>query len=104
MKSKYVGTTVNYGHNGLSVHFEHSHHPGAVAQFAMQLLDSPGTLLIGTPIGEDSAGRTVYQPLPPAEAAKRALDIAEAFFDQAGSRGLLIEVPPYSPEQLKLLE
>jgi hypothetical protein len=102
MKSKYIGTASGY--DGLRVHFEHSHHPSAVAQFAMHLLESPGCLLVGQPMGEDSAGRRVYEPLPAAEAAKRALDIAEAFFDQAGSRGLLIEVPPFTEEQLARLK
>lgn len=103
MKSKHVATVATR-FDGIRVHFQHSHHPSAIAEFAMRLLETPGSLSLGKVCGEDSAGRKVYVPYEPAEVVQRALDISEAFFAEAGRRELLIEIPPYTEAQLATLQ
>lgn len=67
-------------------------HPDAEARFAMQLLSHHGVLM-GTPDGEDSAGRAKLDYLPPSEVVGRALDIAQTFYEEARKRGCMIQLP-----------
>jgi hypothetical protein len=58
-------------------------------------------IAMGTPDGEDSAGRAKYKLMPADEVAERACAIAAAMFAQWAKRGWLVEVPPDEPADKK---
>jgi hypothetical protein len=76
--------------DGLQIH--EREHPDAEARFAMDLLRQHGVLM-GTPAGEDSAGRAKIGIMPPAEVVSRALDISQAFHAEARKRGCMLLLP-----------
>ncbi len=78
-------------------------HPDAEARFAMQLLSHHGVLM-GTPDGEDSAGRQKLDYLPPAKVVGRALDIAQAFYVEARKRGCMLLLPTQTEKEKALAE
>jgi hypothetical protein len=45
--------------------------------------------------GEDSSGRQKLKLLAPAEIARRACDLAAAFYAEVGTRGWLLQLPEY---------
>jgi len=72
-----------------------SERPDPIAEFAMNLLNAPGVLVIGDPDGEDSAGRAKAKERPVQAVVTRAFDIAEAAFAEARKRDLLIDIPTF---------
>lgn len=68
--------------------------PNQEGQFALELIRTNG-ILMGAEDGEDTAGRAKLCPMPAKELAKRAVDVAQAVFQELRDRGLMLEVIPY---------
>jgi hypothetical protein len=96
MQTKYLGTATSF--DGLRIHFHTSHHPNAVATFAMHLMEK--ALIAAADNGEDSAGRAKLRALTAAEVASKACNIAEAAFDAFHNRGWMVLVPPPTDAQV----
>lgn len=75
-----------------------------VAQFAMQLLLAPGVMVVGEPDGEDSAGRAKAKAPEIRNLVGRAFDIAEAAFEAASERNLMVEIPTFDEIDAKAKE
>ena len=92
IESKVVGA---YQHDQKKVLYHENEQPEAEAKMAFDFLGRWG-LVMGTPDGEDSAGRQQLKLMTPDELVDRAFTIAHIAIDRARSTGLIHKAPTLS--------